>query len=224
MQIKPREIWEKGTPLNKAWEAFSDSKLRDEFSSLFAFEARPYDPQKGFGENVAAMLPGLFKTMTIPQRRKYITDEMRKSLVTRLSNETLAAYAFPIWPSEVRIPRRIQGHFWINATIDWEHESASDESSHFHKIRVVDPGQFPELDLKPAIGRKTNRETIETALIECLRNDSNFINLNNKTKTEEIRKRIEATHPTLNPYGPGFHDDTIRKLVNSYLKRNGLQK
>lgn len=221
MPQKPREIWEKATPLNEAWRVFPDSKLREELGRCEAGpEVSAIDFQKGFWETVAAVSSQLAITLDTPKRLQHLIEELRLSLRGLLASGRLIAFAFPTWPSEARIPRRIQDHFWVNSEINWEQETAQDQSYRFQKIRVIDPDQFPEIEFQPPIGRKTNREMIESALSDCLREIPKFADANNKFKIEEIRKRIKANNPECDPYGPGFHADTIRGHMKSYFSQN----
>ena len=219
MPIKPREIWEKATPLNEAWIQFSDSKLRIEFESLLEFRGtQAANSDRDVLSTVGRVAAELGKILGAPQRKKALQTEMQNSLVENLGNESLVGFAFPTH-AEARIPRRIQGPFWINAEIGWECETASDPVSGFHLIRVIDPKAHPEINFKPKIGRSSHGALIYKAIAECVRENSNFNSDRIKNKIEKVREKIKLLNPGIKPDGPGLGVDAIRKHLTNYFRQ-----
>jgi hypothetical protein len=223
MTLKPREIWDLATPLNDAWLRFSDSKLRGQYEEPFGTDGvGPIDFEKGFWDTAQAVIGHLSKAVTAPQVRENIIQEMRKSLLEKLSKDSLIGMAFPIWPSEARIPRPIHAPFWINSDIDWEAGMASDASSKFHKIRIINPADFPAINFKPAIGRTTHRDLIYAATAECVARDPDFPEKTNQRKVDIVRLQIRTIQPGLDPSGKGLGEAAVRKHITKYLKDRGL--
>lgn len=109
MQLKPREIWDKATPLNDAWRVFSDSKLRRQYDDTFGVnQVQPIDFDKGFWEKAEAVIGALNVVIQAPKARLKAMEKMRADLIASLNSGVLLAIGFPTWPSEARIPRRIQ--------------------------------------------------------------------------------------------------------------------
>lgn len=221
MTVKPREIWEKGTPLNKAFIVFSDSKLRKIFNDSAGLKNAPQiDFEKGFAENVITALGVAAKAINAPKLAASAKTEMQRNLIQALSKGKLIAYAFPTWPSEARIPRLIQSHFWVNAHIDWDNETAQDESNRFQKIRIINPKEFPSINFRPKIGRKSHADKITWAISEAEKQSQSFWDLTNKEKIAEVRKLIKSKWPEIKPDGPALGDDAIRKQINRYKVEN----
>jgi len=143
---------------------------------------------------------------------------MRKDLIQWLTDEDFYAFGFPVSPKPLRVPRLIICDFWINAEIDWENEIAEDANLKFQRIRIVDPEEFPEIELRPKIGRRSYKLLIFKAIKEILKTNGDFQNETNKKKAEQIRDYIISHWPEIDPFGPGLGDDAIRKITNSYFK------
>jgi len=223
MLIKPREIWEKATPLNEAWLAFSDSKLRNKYElekgppNLPNFDAN----LTGFEKTVIA-LGEVAKLATSPQRQKQLVLDMQTQLSGRLKSKRLIAVAFPLRPSPARIPRFIGSEFWASAQINWEGESAQDQSAEFHRIRIFNPAKFPDFELNRRIGRKTNRQLTIWAISEMQKANPKFKDQVHKAKCDQIRKFIRVNCKGIEPTGRGWGDDAIRKHITAYFRQNGI--
>lgn len=91
--------------------------------------------------------------------------------------------------------------------------------SEFQRIRIVDPHDFKEIELKLKIGRKSHKPLIYQSIEGILPNCPEFEKLQNSQQIEKVRKFIKKEYPHLDPYeGKGFGNDAIRKHVKDYLK------
>jgi hypothetical protein len=223
MPIKPREIWEKATPLSEAWLAFSDSKLRKKYQmekgppNLPNFDSIP----TGFEKTMVAIEAGI-KIATSPQRQKQLALEMQTQLVGRLKNNRLIAVAYPLRPSPARMPRYIGSEFWASAQINWDAQSAQDQSAEFHRIRIFNPGKFPAFELNRRTGRKTNKQLIDWAISEIRKANPKFKDQVHKAKCDRIREFIRSNCKGIEPTGRGWGDDAIRKHITAYFGQNGI--
>jgi len=224
MTHKPRKIWDLATPLNKAWLRFSDSKLRANYESELGSQSVPIiDPNSSGFEKVLIGLRELTKIANSPARQKKMVQDMQMQLAESLRSNRLVAVAYPLWPSPARIPRYIGPEFWASAEIDWEGETAQDQSAKLHRIRIFDPADFPGLELNPPIGRKTHKQFIYWAISELLGKNPEFKNQVHKAKCDQIRKFIKLNCKDIDPNGRGWGDDAIRKHVSAYFRQNSVR-
>lgn len=215
MPPKPREIWEKGTSLSEAWYDWSNDVLRKRFDKLGG--SPDLEPNEGQGllDAMAGIASALQKVLDQPRQKTKITEEMKTDLLEWLSEEELLAYGFPIRPSPARTPRRIDAAFWINPNVDWDRSTANDAVYAYQRIRIVDPKDFPKIDLKPKIGRKSNGDLIKKHAYLLFKRYPEAVDLTNKDKVLAVRKSIKKENSDIDAYGKGFGDDTIRKHVKT---------
>lgn len=220
MAGKPQEIWKKGKPLNEAWLNFANEEAKAKYDATREPPPVPDITKAEDGWEAAAMtVQAVSQPFQQFQRRKALVESMQSALCVRLLNEELYAYGSPAHTSSDRTPRRIHSEFWENPDINWEKGIANDANSKFQRIRIVDPRDFPEIELKPTIGRKTHKALIYQAIEGILPNCPEFEKLQNKQQIEKVREFIATKNPHLDPYeGKGFGDDAIRKHVKTYLK------
>lgn len=217
MPVKPREIWEKGTRLGESWNALATESNRERLRKLDSPNSFEIADNQILSEKLFHLSRTLQNTINKPKERIEIVSSMKRDLIEWLVEGEFYAFGFPVIPKAERTPRRIPNEFWANAEINWNGDIANDEYNKFQRIRIIDPIEFPEIDLKPKIGRKTNRELIYKAIADSLQHNANFANETHKAKANSIREFLKASNRKINPYGPGFGDDAIRKHVNSYF-------
>ena len=218
MTIKPREIWEKGIPLNEAWDVWATEenykKLEEEHENYFSNPSENIS----FADGLRRLSSGVLKFNKLQQDKTAALSRMRRDLIEWLTEEELFALGFPVLPAAERTPRLISKEFWINAKIDWEGEIANDEVSKFQRITVVGPEDFPEINIKPKVGRKSHKDLIIRAIQELEKITSDFENYTNKNKTNRIWDYLNIHNPELIRDSRGLKDDTLRKIISSYYK------
>ena len=162
------------------------------------------------------------KIASSPQRQKQLALDMQAQLIARLKNNRVIAVAFPLWPSPARIPRYIGSEFWTSAQINWEEESAQDQSAEFHRIRIFNPAKFPAFELNRPTGRKTNKQLIDWAISEIRKASPKFKDQVHKTKCDQIREFIRLNCKGMEPTGRGWGDDAIRKHITAYFRHSSI--
>ena len=219
MPLKPREIWEKGTPLDDAWYAWSNEKRREEYDALESYSP----PQAGTGQNPLAAMASIFgsyqRARAVPQERIRIVEIMKSDLLEWLQEEELFAYGFPIKPRAARSPRRIGSEFWAKPSVNWDKDTAFDPVYGYQKIRIIAPEEAPEIVLNPKIGRPSNGELIQRHAYMLFKRYPEAVDFTNKNKALAVRQSIEKENSDIDVYGKGFGDDALRKHINTIQKQ-----
>ncbi|MBD3677973.1 MAG: hypothetical protein HUJ27_06160 [Rhodobacteraceae bacterium] len=214
MPLKPREIWEKGTPLDEAWYAWSNEKRREDYDALGSYSPPKVDAGQDPLAALASIVGSIQKISDAPRQRAKIIEDMKADLLEWLQEEELSAFGFPAKPKPARTPRRIDAEFWENPTVDWVQDTAWDAVYKYHRIRIISPEDFPEVKIKPKIGRPSNGNLIQRHAYLLFKGYPEAIDISNKEKAEIVRKSIKNANPDLDVYGKGFGDDALRKHIN----------
>ncbi|MFA8442941.1 hypothetical protein [Yoonia sp.] len=219
MTLKPREIWEKGTPLDDAWYAWSNEKLRAEYDALESNSP----PQPIAGQSPLAAMASIVgsyqRAKDAPLKRAKIEDIMKSDLLEWLQEEDLFAYGFPVKPKAARSPRRIGSEFWAKPNINWDQNTAHDQGYRYQRIRIIAPEEAPELTLNPKIGRPSKSDLIQKHAYLLFEIQPEFINFSHKNKALAVRQSIKKENSDIDVYGKGFHEDTLRKHINIVQKQ-----
>lgn len=218
MAGKPREFWDLGTPLNDAWLNWALPENRERYTENPAQKIIDDPSDQSPGRSLLHLVTSVASALDRPRRQIDLKRIMRLDLVQWLREEEFYALGFPVRPNPSRTPRYIPCEFWINAEVNWEKEIAEDTDIGFKRIRVVDPLEFPEFELKPKIGRKSHKTLIYQAIDRIQKLVSDFERKRTKEQIRLIREFIESENPQLDVYGKGFGDDAIRKHVKSYFR------
>ncbi len=224
MVLESDEIRQHGVRFCEAWDVFATPRLREEYDAPFPRSEYEVDPEKGVASSLFDMV-GHYSTENLQrsawkQRREEIIQEMVRDLYDWLMEDLLIAYGFQMKPSSVRTYRKIPASFWDNAKPNWENDAAFDLERHYHKILIIDPDDFPGIDFSPKLGRKSEKPKILYAIraldIKYPKFRNNMVH---KERIKLIRESIKADYPELDVFGNNFGDDTIRKIITSYLKK-----
>lgn len=219
MATNPREIWKKGTPLSEAWRIWATEENQNKLDKNHEFDFAKQSENKNLADGLRQLSVGILKFNNLKKEKAAAVINMKRDLVEWLTEEDLFAFGNPVLPTAERTPRLISNEFWFNAKINWESDIANDEVSTFQRIKVVSPEDFPEINIKPKIGRKSHKPLIHEAIERLIGNDPNFENKSHKIKAKLIRGYIEKYSEGIDPYGPGLGDDAIRKIVNLYFQK-----
>ncbi|GHF16574.1 hypothetical protein GCM10017044_08600 [Kordiimonas sediminis] len=211
MQIKPRKIWEKGTDLNKAWLEYATENERQKYLEL-------NNHKMEFGNDIGRNIQLVGNLLNRPNQIENLKDELRNSLIQKLKKGDLLAFGYSIYPTLAGVASRIENEFWMLATCKWENDEAHSRFKAYHRIKIINPDLFPDLDLIPEIGRPSKAAIREKAILRCIDKIPEFELLTHKEKAELIRAEIKEENPDIDPYGPGYGDDVIKKQVNKILK------
>lgn len=203
--------------MNQAWLRWAAPNLRKKYEDDSAHDMFDENSDESAGMRVLLAINAVGDALQRPQRKENLRRIMQQEQVELLKQKTFIAYGFPA-NTNIRTPRRIEPDFWINNNINWENEFAEDANSKFIRIRIIDPDNFPNIDFKPKIGRKSYKPLIHNAIKEISRTNNNFLIQTHKEKAQQIRENISFHDPKINPYGPGLGDDTIRKITNAYFE------
>ncbi len=179
----------------------------------------PYIEVSGPLKPIANFLMQFPQKQQFQTRRKEALGRMREEILLELYNEELLAYGFAIGKND-RSPRLIPWEFWENAEVDWNDGTVKNGESKYNRLRIIDPYQYPELELQPKIGRKTYKKEIHSACEELYKLDNGFFQLTNKEKARLVREHIKSRYPKIDIYGPGMGDDTVRKLIKELEKKH----
>ncbi len=152
MAGKPREIWDEGVLLDDAWLTLARAKTKADYAATFDSPEEDYSTAEGRRDALIRASSRLLGHSPEVTRRAQLREAMQSDLLDWLLYEAHYAYGFPVRPSRDRTPRRIPSEFWENPDINWEKGIANDANSEFQRIRIVDPRDFSETELKPKIG------------------------------------------------------------------------
>ena len=215
MRPKPREMWEKGMPLSEAVLKWCDPQDREIFERQLPDDYLALKEGEKPFQTLSRMLVSHLEIKGCQRQKANALEIMREEILLKLFNEELLAYGFAMGRND-RSPRLISPEFWYNAKVDWEQEIVDNGNSKFNRLRIIDPYEYPELELQPKIGRPTKKEKIYSACKELFKRDNGFFQLVNKTKVQKVREYIKHKHPEIDVYGPSMGDDAIRKRIKEF--------
>jgi len=219
MPLKPREIWEKATPLDDAWYAWSNEKLRAEYDALESnYPPQPIAEQSPLAA-MASIVGSYQKAKDAPLKRAKIADIMKSDLLEWLQEEDLFAYGFPVKPKAARSPKRIGSEFWSKPNINWKNDTAFDQDHAYQRIRIITPEEAPEITLNPTIGRPSNGQLIQKHAYLLFKRNPESVDSTNKYKALSVRESIKEENSDIDVYGRGFGDDALRKHINIVKKK-----
>ena len=219
MLPNPREMWERGYLLSVAVGEWCDPEDREIYDRPLPDNDRPYKPEDGLLQAIAGVSSWYLATRECERKKAEALERMREEILLQLFNEALLAYGFAIGKND-RSPRLISPEFWDNAEVDWGKEIADNGNSKFNRLRIIEPSEYPELELQPKIGRSTNKEEIYSACKALSKRDEDFSQLPNKKKIQQVRDHIKSEHPEIDVDGPGMGDDAIRKRIKEFKDKN----
>lgn len=207
--------------MDEAWLHFGKPKLKRQFNAPAPTLQLPEFNREKWGTAILAALaaPDHHKSAMEghARLRAAACAAMRADLCASLNEASLLAYGQQVSPTIVRTYRRIQPDFWKLPTPQWESDIASDAAQTFQRIVIIDPAQFPELQARPRVGGHTERDRIYQALKEIAGKDD-FPIKPSHIQRQRLRKELARQFPDLNVEGAYFHNDTLQRHINQYLK------
>lgn len=212
-------MWEEGCCLSVAVRTWCDPEDREIYECPLPDHDRLFKAEDGWLQHIRGALSWHMETRECERKKDEALEKMRDKIVFRLIKEDLLAYGFVVGKNN-RSPRLISSEFWDNAEVDWVKEIADNGNSKFNRIRIIDPSEYPELELKAKIGRPSHKEKIYSACEALIERDKEFFRLPNKTKIQRVRDYIESKYPEIDVDGPGMGDDVIRKRIKEFKDKN----
>lgn len=179
---RARDLWNSGIPLSRAWLEFAPPELRSEFEHM-----------PGFIQSIAAIpkpetsrefLSAFTNSLSNAHRRGQMEIELKKQLLTELSNEQFTATGYRAAPSRSQTPVTIDPDKFEYDDPDWSADSLVAQGVTYRRIRVTDPA-----NCTPATARRNGSlDAIETAIDQLIAGNPGFCDLERKVACQEIRE------------------------------------
>jgi hypothetical protein len=161
-----------------------------------------------------------------------VRDEMRQSLLEKISAGRLLAWGFPIENGVASDqPQEIPPPLYADKFIDWEKSSVKGLGREFVSVRVVlaariesktTPPKSPPISAQPPNrpGRPTKSDQIWEACDFLALTGLNLAELSVKELSDHVRKRIDQRWHTSGQRDPkGLSDASIQRHYRNWVKR-----
>src|SRR4051812_40159302 len=102
MPLNPRKIWEKGTLLEHAWRQWGDKGQLEKLDRKFEF---PSSEEIAKADKLTLLGKVLLAPHQVSEHRRMQEEalsDLREGLLSRLFNDELIAYGYPLLPKDSR--------------------------------------------------------------------------------------------------------------------------
>ena len=220
--LKPKALWERGIPLQSAWEKFASQK---ETESLQVAEGwlPQFDggPPSSFWDGVVRITGALGELQSNIREGREVREAFEDRILDELFDEELYGFGYPVEPSPARMPRRIDPAFWDGCEVAWGDGKAWLDNLFFNRIRIVDPNDYPQFDLAPKRpGPISHADKINWAISHHAENNDDFWEKGDAIRIGRMRKSINDEFGIDTNSVRGFSDKTFEKYILEFKKAN----
>ncbi|MGC2415535.1 MAG: hypothetical protein WA459_22925 [Stellaceae bacterium] len=222
--------WRQGIPLKDADWHFASARLCIEYDEV---QNLPHDKAKSMPANIDEALRNFQKSVEPQQKKWEILNEMRQTLLERLTNGTLIAYGFRIENGIARDQvEEIPPFMFKMSFVGWFDSSLKGLGHQFDSVRVVRPERrrrqtasvlptpVEAVPARNAIGRPSKGHLIQDAIAALY---AQGIDLSARSSAQVgglVRGWIAALSGKSAMDSQGLSNETIRRVHVKYKERD----
>jgi len=220
--LKPKALWERGIPLQSAWESLASPKEAESLQLVKGWQPQiDESPPSSVWDGVARIAGAAGDLQSSIRRAREVREAFEDRILDELFNEELYGFGYPVAPSPARMPRRIDPAFWDGCEVAWDDGKAWLDNVFFNRIRIVDPNDHPQFDLSPKrTGPISHADKINWAISYHAENDDDFWEKGDAIRIRRMRKSIKDEFEIDTNSVRGFSDKTFEKYILAFKKAN----